>query len=228
VGRVVTAAPDSFPLPTPKLRPLGHGINTDFFAPAAAPAECVADTPTIVYVARIMPIKRQHALICAAALLPGVRVELVGDTPADAAAAGAYRRELERLIADLQLADRVIFTGPLTAEGVRDRLHRAAAAVNLSPVGLFDKAALEALACGVPTLVTNPAFDPVLGADRDRLRLNPAADPAALAERLRDLLGLPPAERAALGERLRSSVIAQHSFTALIPRLVNVLRTGEP
>ena len=49
-----------------------------------------------------------------------------------------------------------------------------ATAVNLSPVGLFDKAALEGMAVGVPTLVTNEAFDPLLGADKPLLYVTDA------------------------------------------------------
>lgn len=58
--RVVTAAPDSFPLPTDKLRVIGHGIDTDFFAPADHDP---ADNLYIVHVARLMPIKHQATLI---------------------------------------------------------------------------------------------------------------------------------------------------------------------
>jgi glycosyltransferase involved in cell wall biosynthesis len=223
--RVVTAAPDSFPIPSDKVRVIGHGIDTDFFSPADRPP---TEQGTIVYVARIMPIKRQDALIRALAALPDARARLVGAVPADSAAARQYRAELERLAVDLEVADRVTFTGPLSPDGVRAELRAASAAVNLSPAGLFDKAALESMACGVPTLVTNPAFDPLLGGAGERLRIPDAADPEPLAARLRDLLALDPAQRAALGAELRARVVAGHSLDALIPRLVGVLRTGEP
>jgi len=223
--RVVTAAPDSFPIPSLKVRPIGHGIDTDFFSPApgAPPAE-----PTIVYVARIMPIKRQDALIRALPDVPGARVRLVGAIPSDVPEAGRYRAELERLAAALGVADRVTFTGPLPPEGVRAELRAAALAVNLSPVGLFDKAALESMACGVPTIVTNPAFDTLLGDPPERLRIDLQADPVLLAARLRALLALSDQERAAIGADVRARVVSAHSLDALMTRLVYVLRTGEP
>lgn len=224
--RIVTAAPDSFPIPTTKLRPIGHGIDTDFFSPAADAS--ASDATTIVYVARIMPIKRQDALIRALADVPDARIRLVGAMPGDVPEASRYRADLDRLAVELGVADRVTFTGPLSPDGVRSELRMAALAVNLSPVGLFDKAALESMACGVPTIVTNPAFDPLLGDPPDRLRVAEAVDPAALAARLRALLALGPADRAALGADLRARVTAAHSLDALIPRLVRVLRTGEP
>ena len=52
----------------------------------------------------------------------------------------------------------------------------------MSPVGLFDKAALESMACGVPTIVGNPAFAPLLGDYADLLLTGDAEDVAGLRE----------------------------------------------
>ena len=49
-SRVVTAAPDSFPLSSPKVRVLGHGIDTDFYAPARESEQ----SASIIHVARII------------------------------------------------------------------------------------------------------------------------------------------------------------------------------
>lgn len=65
------------------------------------------------------------------------------------------------------------FAGNLPPEGVRDWYRRAAVAVNLSPVGLFDKAALEAMATGVPIIVSNPAFNSLLGDSGWRVETGP-------------------------------------------------------
>ena len=281
VRRVVTAAPDSFPIATPKLRVLGHGVDTDFFSPAnpaephsPAPLSSLergsneapdrphppapstsgrrgeeiasvqtgassvpegegtrlrADTPgarAIVHVARLMPIKHQATLIRAAASVPGTRAVLIGDVPPGQDT--AYPSQLASLAAELGTEDRVAFAGAQSAEGVRDAYRAAFAAVNLSPPGLFDKAALEAMACAVPTLVANPAFDDLLGDDAALLRTAGPDDADGLAERLRALLAMPETERAALGLRLRERTAAAHSLDGLIERLVRVLKTGEP
>lgn len=123
------------------------------------------------------------------------------------------------------MTERVTFAGNLPSEQVRDWLRRAAVAVNLSPAGLFDKAALESMAVGVPTIVASGAFDDV-NSDQ-RLRLASPDDPAELAERLRDLLALPVDQRQALGAAQRERVVAAHSLDGLIARLVSVLNTGE-
>ncbi len=219
--RVVTAAPDSFPLPTPKLRVIGHGIDTAFFSPAPQPAP----SSEIVHVARLMPIKHQSTLIRAITQLPQARATFIGDVPPEAS--GSYRRELETLAHDLGVAQRVRFAGSLPSEALRDHLRGAALAVNLSPPGLFDKAALETMAVGIPTVVSSAAFDNLTAAD-PRLRIPAPDDSAALAARLRDLLALPEAGRREIGASLRQRVTAAHSLDGLISRLVNVLNTGEP
>ncbi len=242
VRRVVTAAEDSFPIPTPKLRVLGHGIDTDFFAPALTPgpfsaAESEAAlTPgpspsgrgeaEVVHVARLMPIKRQDTLIRAAAAVPGMRAVFVGDVPPGQDT--SYPKRLVELAAELGVSDRVVFAGAQPATGVRDAYYAALAAVNLSPPGLFDKAALEAMACGLPTIVANPAFDDLLGDDAALLRTNGPEDADGLADRLRALLALTGSQRAALGARLRERTAATHSLHRLIKRLVHVIETGEP
>jgi len=53
--------------------------------------------------------------------------------------------------------------GDQPAEIVRDAYRSGWCAVNLSPVGLFDKAALEAIACAIPVIVVWLAWRQELG-----------------------------------------------------------------
>jgi glycosyltransferase involved in cell wall biosynthesis len=222
--RVVTAAPDSFPFATPKLRAIGHGVDTDFFAPARAAVH--DDPPLIVQVARLMPIKHQATLIRAlAGMAQPAQVLFIGGVPPEQDA--RYQDRLIALAGDLGVRDRVTFAGDQPREAVRAAYQRASAAVNLSPVGLFDKAALESMACAVPTLTANPAFDPLAGADADALRLPAPDDDRALAATLDALLALPDERRAALGARQREGVCAAHGLDGLIDRLTAVLLNGE-
>lgn len=221
--RVVTAAPDSFPLETDKLRPLGHGIDTDFYSPVPGPGP--QGRPQIVQVARLMPIKHQATLLQAAAGLDA-DVVLVGDVPEGQDR--AYHDHLQALAAAPELAGRVTLTGGLPAPAVREAYRSATLAVNLSPPGLFDKAVLEAMACGLPTVVSSPAFAPLLGPDRELLLIEGPQDAEGLAQRLKHLLALPPQTRAEIGARLRAGVVAGHGREALLDRLAAVLRRGEP
>jgi glycosyltransferase involved in cell wall biosynthesis len=213
--RVFTASPESFPLKSDKVRVLGHGIDSDFYRP---PAPYTPDSPpVIVHVARLMPIKGQATLIRALAGVPTARAVFVGGLPDGADP--AYAEGLVALARQVGVADRVTFTGALPPEGVRDWYGRATAAVNLSPAGLFDKAALEAMLCGLPTVVSNPDFWPVLGEAAPALLISRPDDVGGLAAQLRALLALPATARAEIGAGVRARTHAQHSLSGLMDRL---------
>jgi glycosyltransferase involved in cell wall biosynthesis len=215
----VTAAPESFPLQSPKVRAVGHGIDTDFFRPDdRCPLD---DPPLIVQVARLMPIKHQATLLQAVAAVPDIRVAFLGGVPSGQDP--AYLNDLRALARDLGIADRVTFTGGLQPEEVRDFYRRATVSVNLSPPGLFDKAALESMLVGTPTIVSSSAFDTLLGDHGERLRLSAPDDAAALAARLRSLLALSGEERSVMGLDIRARVQTAHSLDGLMDRLVALM-----
>jgi len=178
--------------------------------------------PLILQVARLAAIKHQATTIRA---LAGTEAQLVFVGGVQPGYAENYRRELEALCAEL--GGGCHFTGDLPAAGVRDWNRRATVAVNTSPVGLFDKSALESMACALPTVVCNPAFAPVLGEQRDLLMIDGPQDVTGLRERLAHLLALPEGERARIGRALRAGVMREHSLKALIGRLLSVFESGE-
>ncbi len=220
--RAVTAVETSFPIQSPKVIPIGHGIDTDYYTPDSHLSN--SERPIIVQVARLMPIKHQATLLRAAAELD-CEVVLVGDVPE--AKSQAYKQQLMTLAAERRMTHRVTFTGDLPREAVRDWYQRATVAVNLSPVGLFDKAPLESMACGVPTIVTNPAFDDLFGDAVALLRIESPDDVNGLTRRLHAILMMPSDERHPLGDRLRAAVIARHSLRQLVQRLLPILKTGQ-
>jgi D-inositol-3-phosphate glycosyltransferase len=182
----------------------------------------------VVHVARLMPIKHQATLIRALAAVPDAHAIIVGDVPAGQEIYAVYADGLKALARELGMAERVTFTGGLLAPDVRDWYRKAVVAVNLSPQGLFDKAALESMACGVPTIVSSTTFDSLLGGDALQLRLDTPDDVDGLAVRLRALRALSPDERARISLAVRERVIAAHSLERLMPRLVRLFETGEP
>ena len=223
--RIATAAPESFPLPSHKVRVLGHGIDTDFFSPA----DNLPDERTryVVQVARLMPIKHQTTLLLAIAAVPNAHAVFIGDVPAGQELYTRYASSLAALADELGISHRVTFTGGLLSGQVRDWYRRASVAVNLSPPGLFDKAALESMACGVPTVVSSRAFDALLGPEAGCLRIEEPEDVGGLTQRLHYLLSLPRNDLKALGRQAREHVTAQHSLRRLMPRLVRLFETGE-
>ena len=242
--RAVTSVATSFPVPTDKLRVVGQGIDTDFYAPPP-PGPCAPSVPRltgevsqnegggvqeptsdgcplVIQVARLAAIKHQATTIRA---LAGSEAQLVFVGGVQPGYPDDYQRELEALC--VELGQRCRFTGDLPAVGVRDWNRRATIAVNTSPVGLFDKSALESMACALPTVVCNPAFAPVLGEHRDLLLIDGPEDVAGLRERLANLLAMPEDERQRIGRALRAGVMREHSLKALIGRLLSVFESGE-
>jgi len=225
---VVSASPESFRLPSRKLIVAGHGIDTAQFAPAQAAG---ARPFTFGTVGRVGPKKQTGLLVEAARLLAAeksadVRVRIVGGPlPGDE----AYADRLRAAAREYGMSDVVEFAGEVRFDQVAEEYHHMDAAVNLSLTGSIDKAALEAMACGLPLVASNEAFIPVLDAWRDLL-IVPGGPPEALADslarRLRRLMAMPPAERQALGLALRQIVVEGHSLDRLMDRLVKMWESG--
>jgi glycosyltransferase involved in cell wall biosynthesis len=156
-----------------------------------------AQTPTLAYVGRLDPIKGLDVLLRAVAIareqIPGLRLELAG--PGE-----AYRATLERLASELGIADAVSFLGFISPEEKVRLLERAHAFCLLSRSEGLPVAALEAMACGTPVLVSPgchlPEVDRLAGRVVER---DPAAVAAAIEEVLAD-----DGVREAMGARARA------------------------
>ncbi len=247
--RIVSADESSYPYPSDRLRVLGHGIDTRFYAPLPHPktllqnaggtspraleqrsafppggARAGDEGALVVQVARLSAIKHQATTIQAVGELP-VRLAVIGGV--QPGFPDSYRDGLQSLIDDLGLSARCQLVGDQSREEVLAWYRRAAIAVNMSPPGLFDKAVLESMACGVPTIVANPAFAPLLGEHSDLLLTDSPEDVGGLRERIAQISQLSSQERAAIGAALRDNVLRQHSLPRLIERLMSVLQTGE-
>ncbi|MCD4687482.1 MAG: glycosyltransferase family 4 protein, partial [Anaerolineae bacterium] len=219
---ILTASPNSFPLPSEKVHVVGHGIETTLFPLS----EEEAYPPAIIHVARLSRIKGQDRLLRAVSRIMGrsdagpLRVHIVGGPVENEP---EYPGELNTLTQHLDPVPPVTFTGPLARTVLAEVVENSAIAVNLSPPGLFDKAALETMLAGKPTLVMNTDFLPVLGDTADLLYLPHDTDDDQLAERLAYLLALGPEERATLGYRLRERVINEHSLGTLMDRIAHLM-----
>jgi glycosyltransferase involved in cell wall biosynthesis len=87
----------------------------------------------------------------------------------------------------------------------------------------FCNALLEAMACGVPSVVTRVGGNPEAITDGENGFLVPVDDDAAAADRLLCLL-LNPERASLLGDSGRNSVQARFSADAMIKKLVSVYR----
>ena len=115
-------------------------------------AQGIADGERLIlYVGRISPIKNLGQLVRAfhAVSLERTRLVLVGP-----ALEPGYARDLARLIADLGLDGRVVLAGPLYGEEKLSALSAADLFVLPSLYESYGNAAAEAVAAGVPVLLT--------------------------------------------------------------------------
>ncbi len=165
--RVLSINESSYPYRKDKFLQLGHGIDTDLFSPACTEIE---DPPLLLSVGRLSPIKDLMTLIEAVLLLRqqgyDVRCVFVGDAPErDRSYAEHVNNEVERL----GLGKAVQFAGAMPLEQVVKRYRQCLVHLNCSPTGALDKAALEAMACGKLSVVSNEGFDETLGKWKDQL-----------------------------------------------------------
>ena len=215
---VVTATPGSMPIDDPSVVAIGHGVDTDRFAPPGAPTDAPGPRD-LVAVGRIAPVKRIDAAIRAVAAHrdrfgTAPTLDLIG--PVDSGNR-SHLDALEALIDELGLREAVRVVGTVPYEEMPDRLATYGACIQLGETAL-DKAILEAMAVGLPIVTSNgrtlEALPPELAA---RVGV-PPDDAAAQADRIHELLTLPAPERQALGADLRDVVVRGHALATLFDR----------
>ena len=141
------------------------------------------DTPVVLFLGRVAPIKSLELLIEAVAMLPQTDVRLVLVGPPEVA---GYQRFLKDTAARLRVDARITFTGPLFGEAKLQALAAADIFVLPSEGESFGNAAAEALACGIPVVVTEGCgIAPFV---RDRAGLVVRHDAPSLSAALQRLL----------------------------------------
>ena len=159
---VITSTPEGFRIPSPKVRVIGQGVDTDLFVPPARRP----DSATIVAVGRVSRRKRVDLMLQSLAWLKThapqhpFRLRIIG--PTLTRDDQRYAEELARMVEAAGLRDSVTFEGPLPVASLPEIYASSFAHLNLSETGSMDKAILESLASGCPTLTSNEAAFAVL------------------------------------------------------------------
>nr|WP_314542797.1 glycosyltransferase family 4 protein [uncultured Massilia sp.] len=126
-----------------KVTSLRNGVDLQLFRPT----ERQPDQPfTLVTVGHLVPVKAQELIVGALPLLPGVRLVIAGDGP--------NRGMLERLAADLGVAERVRFLGAVPQAELRAQYGAADAMVLASSREGWANVLLESMACGTPVVAS--------------------------------------------------------------------------
>ncbi|MFN8642490.1 MAG: glycosyltransferase [Candidatus Binatia bacterium] len=201
-----------------------HGVSLDRFQPLPRPAEREA-LPTLVTCGRLEPYKGHHVLLRAAAALGRpVRVVLIGEGP--------QRQRLAQLAAELGIAERVEFTGPLPQARLAEIYAGAdlfvLASVIIETSGKRDvipNVLAEAMAMRLPVVATSVSGIGELISDGVSGRLVPPNDPAALARVIGELLG-DPAQRQRLAAEGAATVARMFDREVNIEALASLFRHG--
>lgn len=133
-------------IPREQVRVIYPGVSFEVYTPDAS---LRAPTPTFAYLGRLKRYKGVDLVIRAFAGLsdPTARLEIAG--------AGDHRPALERLVASLDLTQRVRFLGFVTEEQKRVLLRRAWALALASPKEGWGLTNLEAAASGTPVVASD-------------------------------------------------------------------------
>ena len=195
VDVLLTVDRRSLPLSSPKARAIGHGIDV-----AALPCVPERRPPLrrLLGLGRYAPVKGWDTAVRALAELPDATLTIHGPQLTDADR--AHRLPLDRLTADLGVADRITFGAEVAYAQVPQLLGLADAVVNPTRGNAADKVVYEAAAACLPVFAASPVFDTLLP---DALRFH-GDFPSSLAEKVRDYGG-------GAGRDLRARVDAEHS-----------------
>ncbi len=130
-------------------------------------------------------------MIRALAAVPDAELLVVGGPPRDELGADPVLHQLARLAQRLQVTNRLLFTGQVSQARMPALLRSADLFVHLASYEPTEIHPLEAMACGTPVIAGAGGADEDAVVDGATGALIPRDDPAALARRIRQLLGSP-------------------------------------
>jgi glycosyltransferase involved in cell wall biosynthesis len=189
----------NFGVPEQKIARMSANAVID--STAAAVPEGEREAGLIVSVGRLSP-EKDHATLIRAFAKPGradLRLEIAGEGP--------MRDNLQTLIREFGLEDRIRLTGYVTDPFSVFR--RAQLAVSSSLYEGFGNAIVEALACGTPVVATDCPYGPrEILADGRYGTLVPVGDADALANAITRAMTATP-DRAALHARAQMHTVAR-------------------
>lgn len=211
--------------PEDKMKVIPNGIDTDYFRfdsegrRQLRSAWGVGMHEILVgLVGRLDPMKGHPTFIEAASRIVrerrDVRFVCVGGGPAD------YARVLKQRVADLGLSNQLIWIGS------RDDMPAIYSALDIATSSSsygegFSNAIAEAMACGVPCVVTDVG-DSALIVGR-KVSIVAPDDHGALATEIQGLANLLPEQRREMGEACRARVVSEFGVDRLVQRTERAL-----
>ncbi len=206
----------AFSIDPERIRVIHNGIDTEIFRPEPS----IARNPwqLITTASADQPLKGTQHLIPAFAELtrqfPRLRLVFIGRPKTGG--------ETEKLIERHGIGDRIRFMHGIGADEIRHLYASSAVAVVPSEYEGFGLPAGEAMACGVPLVSTDGgALPEVVG---NAGRVVPAADPAALAAAIGEVLNMDAGAREAMGQAGRRHIVDNFSWSTAATAMTDAYR----
>lgn len=218
VDHVFTAAERGYEVATSKKHVVGHGIDVNLFSPPEHKRDWNKPIK-IALVGRVSPVKGiEHALRGVAPLIKkgnDLHLSIVG--PKDDL---KYLKELEELVKDLGVSDRVLFWDPIPNTKLPDFYGKHHIVLNTTIIDTADKVTLEAMSCGAIPVTFSSMFK-----DNKKLTQFGGFDvqPSTVTKRLELILELPVKDKAILSDCAREEIVEKHSLTALHDKIFSYI-----
>lgn len=210
--RVFSVSHESFRLPTNKLRIVGMGIDPSMTvdpAPRTGGIRIIT-TGRIAHTKRIMEMLQVLDVLYSEGKEFTFTVVGAPVNPDDF----VYEKTLTEAVRAKPYAACVLLRGAVPHTAIPALLRQHSVFLNLSATGSVDKAVLEALASGIPAVVSNEAFKDMLSPFGLYVG---GGDPVQLARAVEHAATLDP-------KPLRDMVLATHSLARLIPTIMADLK----
>jgi glycosyltransferase involved in cell wall biosynthesis len=197
-----------------ELMPIGVDLNVFNQIP-----DVIRKKNSVLFLARISPVKKPHLLIEAIQRLIGLKptLSIFGDAlPTDA----EYLEKMKETVKDKNLGGVVSFhSGVPNTETVKI-YNEHEICVNLSSSGMYDKTIIEAMGCGCLSVSSN---ENLKGLIPDYF-LFEEGNVDSLTSKLKYLLGLTAEERSVHSLDLREFAVTNHSLNMLVEKLMNSMK----
>ncbi len=221
--KILTASSESCRLKNRnKIEIVGHGIDIDKFQTTNYKLQTT--NYKILCVGRISLIKDQETLIEAVDILinqkdiKNLELKIIGSPLENYEK--EYYKKIKNLVKDKNLENYVEFSGSIFHKEMPQYYQNNDVLINLCPTGGIDKVVLEAMACKMPVLLCNRAFEKDLAEYKDILFFQ-EKNSQNLAQKILGLKNLNNKIKIELGNYLRNQIVQNHDLDNLVKKIVN-------
>lgn len=221
--KIFCSVEESFPFKSNKVFAIGQGIDTDKLFPDIH----LIRPNSILYLGRISPVKKIELIFRALRIIKDKDTHSFG-LIRDIIIAGdgasekdrLYLDSLKKTVTEMDLSSKIAWKGRIPHGRVLDQYHQGDIFVSATPTGSFDKAMLEAMACGNIVITSNLALLRYLSPELAGKIVFKEDDVADLAKKITYVLNLGAEDKNLIRKQLREMIIQNHSQNQWAEKLI--------